>query len=176
MSTVPFRRDNGEIIQVDGFQAMHADMGFLTLPDGEVVRRHHEGVKFSSEGQRSDRAAPPETVSYAMGVGAGQLEEVRAEAKIHRLPVEYKEDPAAPGFYNAHFRTTGDMEKAARFYGLRNKAKGTSSHTVTRAEFERARARTLAQYPVNKEFLDAELAKREKQDVRTNATLQEAGN
>jgi hypothetical protein len=83
---------------------------------------------------------------YALGCVAGQLDEMRAFAKLNNLNVDWKEDPHVPGFYDAEFPNQRELDKASKVFEQPNKSGGVSGRGITADELETATSRIVEKY------------------------------
>lgn len=116
-----FRKDDGTIISIDFDVAMErmGCGGFLTLDDGEVVRRVYDEPKVKLTA--AEKGAPTqEIVSDAAGFIAKQLPEMIAhrDACGFKGKVDFREDPNVPGFIQTVF--TCSDEDRQKYFDHRN--------------------------------------------------------
>lgn len=147
---VPFKRDNGQIVMVDASEAWNAEHGmFLTLPDGEVVRRCTRLNTVKKKRSRG-RAFEPDVVSDSLGVTKWQVAEMQDDAKRNGYHVEFVEDKGPSGV-EGFYPCKGTPAEIARYekYRMGSSAeKDGGGSPISAADIETARERVLKQYPI----------------------------
>lgn len=138
-----FRKDSGEIIEVDYATMMLAKDGFLEI-DGEWCRRVHEGGNIRKT-LKEPSSSTPKTVSSAMGCPESSVADWREHARLGNHDVEFVPDPHEPTFYNAVFESEREREKYVRARGFFDK-NPHSGKALSPLELEKARQRILEQY------------------------------
>jgi hypothetical protein len=142
--TYQFRReDNDEIVNVDYETMLSQDiMGFLRLDDGVMAKRVHTSHRVKLRGHDRDNAQYRTHVSDSLGVGLHQVKEMEDDAKLHGFHgVEWKEDPTAGGFYQAHFDSPSEWGRYVKHRGLQDHNGITSANALGPGDFERHRLR-----------------------------------
>lgn len=136
-----FRKDDGTIVKVPYDIAMERmDCGFLTLDDGEVVRRvvenHHKAP------QKPRELAPQPVISDAVGFVKKQLPQMEAHRKANGFTgVEFREDPRVPGFMQTVF-TCSEAERKRYFEHRQMDGEVSSCTTAPTVDLEAAKAMT----------------------------------
>jgi hypothetical protein len=136
-----FRKDDGTVVKVPWDVAMdRLDCGFLTLDDGEVVRRIVEPQKAP---QRPRECAPAPIISDAAGFVKKQLGQMEEHRKANGFTgVEFREDPKVPGFMQTVFNCSESERK--RYFEHRQLGDGevSSCTTAPTVDLEAAREMT----------------------------------
>jgi len=138
-----FRKDSGEIVEVDYATMMLAKDGFLEI-DGEWCRRFHEGGNIRKT-LREPSSSTPKTISSACGCPESSVEDWRNHARLGNHDVEFVPDPAEPTFYNAVFESEKAREKYIRARGFFDK-NPHSGKAISPMDLEKAKQRILDQY------------------------------
>jgi len=139
--TYLFRReDNGEVVHLKFNVMIKQDvMGYLTLPDGVRAKRVHRTQRTKLRGNVEESAKYRTHVSNTLGVGKHQVQEMMADAKLHGLQgVEWKEDPTAKGFYQAHFDSQNEWGRYVKHRQLEDHNGLTSANALGPGDFDRA--------------------------------------
>jgi hypothetical protein len=116
MQTAKFRKDDGTTIKLPLSIALERQEigGFLTLDDGEVVRRIFDPAPPKEPKPVQDLPHRPE-VSDACGFIGKQLAEMEDHRRHNGFTgVEFREDPKVPGFYQTVFNCS-DKERKRYF-------------------------------------------------------------
>ena len=139
--TYLFRReDTGEIVHLKFDKMIHQDaMGYLTLDDGVVAKRVHRTHKSVTKGSVARSAKYRTHISDTLGVGKDQVPEMEADAKLHGMSgVEWKEDPTAKGFYQAHFESPNEWRRYVKHRELEDHNGLTKANALGPGDFEKA--------------------------------------
>jgi len=151
--TYEFRReDNGKIIRVSFTQMMEQDVsGFIKLPGGVAAKRVHSTHKVRILGSdRRQNATHRTHVSDSLGIGAGQLEEMEADRKLHGFnSTSFKQDPDVKGFFQAHFDSPQEWRRYVKHRGLEDHNGITCANPLAPGDFERAQQRVRGQQKIN---------------------------
>ena len=133
------RQDNDEIIDVDFETMIEQDAaGFIEIEiDGQKVsaKRVHTKEKLQAS-KPIPMEIPPAIVSDSFGCVAEQVDEMRAQCKLHGLTgVEFKpdptnDDPRDPDFFQAHFSGPAELSRYRDLMNVheRNSTNGGAQH------------------------------------------------
>lgn len=107
---------------------------------------------WSGDGQAAPGRATQNIVSDHYGCTLHTVDEMRIDAALNGLNVEFKPDPTMIEngkalFYQAHFANEAERDRYAARFGERDYGQGGSASAMTKPELDAAAKRMLSLYP-----------------------------
>lgn len=145
----PFRKDNGEIVELSFEDMMDARDGVATLPDGTFAKRVHTQVPREKPVNPINNGIKP-IVSDSMGFTQSQLGEMESlrTANGHH-GIEFKQDPDCDTFMQVHCSDQKAKDRWMKQLGMADyNSKNGSSAMLTGEQLESAKKRILEKHPL----------------------------
>lgn len=141
-----YRKESGEIVEVDFETMMGQQGGMITLPDGSLARRC---LHLEAERDRKRPPPPKETpapgerphISDALSFNDYDLEETRAEVNAAGFgsTIEFVPDPTYPRRYQMKFPNHREFLRYAKTRGLAdNNSRGGGGAMLSQELLDRA--------------------------------------